>query len=257
MPAPAHEHVCLGYDDPTAFVSAARAFLVEGQRAGERVCLVAPSEARFELEGMEFVAAELAFPPGVVVDPAAVVADCAARTEAALAEGFAGYRVAADATRLVGTPEQLTAFARFEHLIDQYIAGHPYVAMCAYDRGVVGADTVAQVACLHPRSNGDQPMFRLYACASGRGSATVDGELDLNSHDLWPQVLERAEVPAVAGRLEFDASGLVFVDHNAVLAFAEHARRRGLVAVLRSAPTGTARLVELMGIESIRLEAAA
>lgn len=257
MPAPAHEHVCLGYDDPTAFVSAARPFLAEGLRAGERVCFIGPAEARFALEGMEFIPAELAFPTGVVIDPAALVADCAARTEAALAEGHTGYRVAADATRLVGSPEQVAAFIRFEHLIDQYIAGHPYVAMCAYDRSVVDADTVAQVACLHPRSNGDPPMFRLYACAPGRCSAAVDGELDLSSHDLLPQLLERAEVPAVAGRLEFDASGLVFVDHNAVLAFAEHARRRGLVAVLRNAPSGTARLIELMGVESIRLENAA
>jgi anti-anti-sigma regulatory factor len=88
-------------------------------------------------------------------------------------------------------------------------------------------------------------------------SAALAGELDLAGHALFPEALERADPLPVDGALVFDAAGLRFVDHQALLALAAHAGRRGLVAVLRDAPPVAARLVGLMGVDTVRVEVAA
>ena len=253
---PAHAHVCFGYDDPADFVAGARAFLAEGLRAGERVCLVGPAVDDLDLDGVEHASVEDLYPPGTVIDPPAQVAAYAARTAEALAAGYTGFRVAADATPLVRGPEQLRAFARYEHLVDRYMTTHPYSALCAYDRGALGGDTVARLACLHPGGTDPTP-FRLYACPPAHGSAALTGELDFAGHDLFPEALESAHVQPLDGALVFDAGGLTFVDHHAVLALADHARRRRLPAVLREAPPAAARLVGLLGIDAVRVRVAA
>ena len=249
-------HVCFVYDTPADFVAGARVFLAEGLRAGERVCLVGPPVDDLGLDGVERASVDEIYPPGPVIEPSAQVAAYAARTAKALADGYTGFRVAAEATSLVGEPAQLRAFARCEHLVDRFMTGHPYSALCAYDRAALGDDTVARLACLHPTGNTDTP-FRLYACPPARGSAALAGELDLAGHALFPEALERADPLPVDGALVFDAARLRFVDHQALLALAEHAGRRGLVAVLRDAPPVAARLVGLMGVDTVRVEVAA
>ena len=250
-------HVCFVFDTPADFVAGARAFLAEGLRAGERVCLVGPPVDGLDLDGVERASVDDLYPPGAVIDPPAQVAAYAARTAEALAAGYTGFRVAADATSLVRDPEQLRAFARYEHLVDRYMTGHPYSALCAYDRAALGHDTVVRLDCLHPDGNTDTAPFRLYACPPARGSAALAGELDLAGHALFPEALERADPPPVDGALVFDAAGLTFVDHHALLALAEHAGRRGLVAVLRDGPPGAARLADLIGFDTVRVEVAA
>ncbi|MCE6995451.1 MEDS domain-containing protein [Saccharothrix sp. S26] len=85
-----------------------------------------------------------------MVGPEQQVRVCADATQEALAAGFTGLLVVADVTPLVSTPARLEAFARYEHLVDCYMATHPLAGMCAYDRVQLGDAAVAQVACLHP-----------------------------------------------------------------------------------------------------------
>jgi hypothetical protein len=62
---------------------------------------------------------------GGPVDPERVVAVVAAVTEQALADGFRGLAVSADVTELIGTPADQDALARWEFLVDRYMASHP------------------------------------------------------------------------------------------------------------------------------------
>ncbi|GHG12437.1 MULTISPECIES: MEDS domain-containing protein [Amycolatopsis] len=128
--APARDHVCRGYRRRGDFVAQAQEFLAEGLAAGERVLYVAPGDEAaltgqlradercdegLERGAVQVASVDEAYPTGAVVDPAGQVDLYAAATSEALAAGFTGLRVAADATSLVRTPAQVDAFARYEH----------------------------------------------------------------------------------------------------------------------------------------------
>ncbi|WP_173062263.1 MEDS domain-containing protein [Phytohabitans houttuyneae] len=134
MPVPpAHQHVCLVYDEAATFLGAARAFLAEGVRAGQRVVFVGPPQAYAGLgiDGLPHFSTADVDAGGVPVTPHAQVTAYRAFTEAAVADGFTGLRVVAEATPLVRTAAQLDAFLRYEHLVDRYMSEHPMAAMCA------------------------------------------------------------------------------------------------------------------------------
>lgn len=256
MPPPAaHQHVCLVYDEPDAFHGAARAFLAEGLRAGQRSLFVGPPEthASLAVDGVSHTSVTGLYTDGVPVEPATQVATYRAMTAAALADGFTGFRVVAEATPLVRTAAQLDGFLRYEHLVDQYMSAHPMAAMCAYDRRVLAEPTLTRLASMHPRSLGDHAPFHLYACSPSRGSVALAGELDMTSYELLPQALDWAGAQPVDGALVFDMSDLRFADHRSVLILIDHAARRGYPAVLRAAPSITERLVRLMNV-GVRME---
>ena len=97
---------------------------------------------------LHVVSARDVYGAGGPVDPERVVGFVAAATEQALADGFGGLAMSADATELVGTPVQKDAFARCEFLVDGYMASHPLSALCGYGLEL-GNDTVAEFALLH------------------------------------------------------------------------------------------------------------
>ncbi len=153
----AHDHLCWAYDDLEEFRVAAGQFLAEGLQLGQRVCYVgddttdqlaadlrdAPGMDQALSEGAAQVAAVAdTYPHGTVIEPEDQVAAYADATERAVTAGFAGLRVAADVTALVRSPAQLDAFARYEHLIDDYMTEQPFSAMCAYNRTELGKDTI-------------------------------------------------------------------------------------------------------------------
>jgi MEDS: MEthanogen/methylotroph, DcmR Sensory domain len=196
------DHVCWRYDDPAEFRLRAGEFLADGLAAGQRVLYVGAAEPQAltgELSAVEGVREAVAagaacvasvrgtYLGGTVVDPDEQVASYRELTEQALVDGFSGLRVAADATALVATAEQVNTFARYEHRIDRYMARQPFAAMCAYDAGQRGADTVAQIACMHPATNPSAAPFRLHATDRPGCVAAVAGELDLATAELWPR----------------------------------------------------------------------
>jgi hypothetical protein len=266
----AHDHVCWRYQDVREFRARAREFLSEGLAQGCRVAYTASGSVQAlteDLRGIDGIdealgtgavqvaSLDIQYPVGAVVEPEGQVRSYAEATRAALADGFAGFRVAADCTPLVGTPEQLDAFARYEYLVDRYMADHPFSAMCAYAAGVVDDRAFAQVACMHPSTNSPSPGFRLHA-TGGHGTA-LSGEVDPASEELFAVALARAELRPRGGRLVLDAGGLEFLDHNSLLRLATYAADRRASLVLRTFWPGAARLVELLNLDNVRMEATA
>ena len=236
------------------FEARAQAFLADGLRAGERIWYVAPSHPPTTAEQVRFVDIGVAYPSGIVIDPQAQVAAYSAATREALAAGYTGLRVVADATPLVRTPAQLAAFSRYEHLIDRWMCSHPFTAMCAYDRGELGDATVAQLACLHVETNSELP-FRLHASRSGDGTTVLSGELDLSTYDLLGTALDVADPPAIDGEVVLQAADLAFIDHQSLQRLDEYGCRRGVTVVLRSAGSAVGRLVSLLELSRLRVEA--
>lgn len=267
-PAPPHGHVCWRYDGPAALYPPARDFIIEGLAAGLHVWYVGASpglvadrltELDVFRDALRSGAARIVTPESTYADidgtdPAAQVRTYEAATEAALAAGYAGLRVVADATGLVDTPERLDAFARYEHLADRYMSGRPMSAMCAFDRRILGDRTIAELACMHPVTNVEEALFRLYADAPGEGHAALAGELDAANHDLFRTVLERADPRPVDGRLVLAADELRFVDHHCLFLLRDHARRLGATIILRTPHSAAARLAELLDLPEVRVE---
>ncbi|MEU6072925.1 MEDS domain-containing protein [Micromonospora sp. NPDC047074] len=267
-----HDHVCWAYDDPEFLADRTARHLAASLARGERFWYITPQPTDLVAERLRalphFAAAERrgaaavvslasTYSPDHVVDPAAQVAAYAAATEEALAAGHTGLSVVAEATELVRTPAQLDVFTRYEHLIDRYMRTGAFSAVCAYHRPRLGDRAVVELACMHPQTNVEGLLFRLYAVAPADGHAALTGELDMSNHELFRTALDRADLRPTDGELVLSASGLRFLDHRALAHLGEYAQRRRATAVLRTPHRATARLVDLLNLPGIRVEAAA
>ncbi len=251
-PDPDGGHLCLAFDSRAELESQARDYLAAGAAAGERTWFLAAVAPALPLPFMPLGGT---YAKGAAVDPAAQVAVYAAATEQALAAGYTGLRVVADATPLVRTPAQLDAFARYEYRAGRYMRDHPFTAMCAYDRAVLGDDAVAQVACLHADSNLAVP-FRLHACPPAEGCAALTGELDPVGDELFTATLRRADLAPAGGEVLLQARGLRFADHGALLRLEQYAVERGVTVVLLGGRPATARLASLLELRRVRVAVA-
>jgi hypothetical protein len=263
-----HDHLCWAYDDPDVFRDSAVEFVLRAVADGYRVVYVADDEfARAHLAGFEAIQAavrrgavridsiEQQYPAGDVVDPERQVEVYAGATENALAAGYAGLRAVAEVTRLVGSPERLDAFARYESLVDRYMADRPFSALCAYNRSELGEDVIAQVACLHPKASSGATPFHLHAPRDVEaGELTLSGELDMVSREVFPLALDRADSRVTEAELVIDATELRFVDHNSMLALSELAEQREATVVLRTPGLMPARLAEILDLRNVRVE---
>ncbi|MGW4501845.1 MEDS domain-containing protein [Micromonospora sp. NPDC004336] len=267
----ARDHLCWSYEDPESLAAEAEGYLLAGLAAGERVWYVTPHAADPVVDRLHalpgFAAAVRrgaaaviplfsTYSHGHVVDPPTQVAAYAAATDEALAAGHTGLRVVAEATEMVRTPAQLESFTRYEHLVDRYMRTWPFSAMCAYHRRELGDRAVAELACMHPDTNAEDVLFRLYAVAPDDGHAALTGELDLSNHELFRTALDRADLRPTDGELVLSATGLRFLDHRALAHLGDYARRRNATAVLRTARPTAARLVDLLDLPGIRVEVA-
>lgn len=262
-------HICWAYDDPAALDSRAVPFLAAGLAAGEQVWFVAPGTSEGltrrldRLPGLDdglrrgairIVSIEQTYRADEPFDPETQVRAYQAATDAALAAGYTGLRLMAEATSLIRTPAQREVFARYEHLIDRYMHRRPMSAICAYDRRELGDAAIAEVACMHPETNTDV-LFQLHACGPAEGDVALAGELDPSNHRLFAAALERAELRPVDGRLVVEAAQLRFIDHRCLMQLRDHARRLGATAVLRTSRPAAGRLVDLLELADIRVEA--
>jgi anti-anti-sigma regulatory factor len=189
-------------------------------------------------------------PPGDPVDPERAVAAYAAATERALAAGFRGLRVGVDATDLAGTPEEQDALARYEFLVDGYMATHPLSALCGYDLGL-GNDTVTDVASLHSAGPSGGAAFRVFGCDDG--AVGLAGEFDPVSVRALERVLARLQVGADTGSLAVDLADVDYADHRVLLALTDYARAHGVALSMRSTPPLATRLMDLMPASYLRL----
>jgi anti-anti-sigma regulatory factor len=267
-PSTTYRHVCLAFDDPAVLDAYAVPYLAAGLAAGERIVLVAGGtvddlarrldplpgrDGALRRGALRLLSVDQMYSGDAVIDPRAQVRAYDAATREALAAGYTGLRVVADATSLIRTPAQRDAFARYEHLIDHYMRRQPMSAVCAYDRRELADAAIAEVACLHPETNAGV-LFRMHA-GTGESAVALEGELDPSNQRLFAAALDRADPRPVDGRLLVDATGLRFVDHRSLLHLHDHARRHGATAVLRAPRSAAARLVELLDLADLRMEA--
>jgi anti-anti-sigma regulatory factor len=249
-------------------------FLAEGVTQGQRVVYIgsgSEKQLRSELSGLPGVESLLetgaaqvfsgtsVYAISPVLDGASPVVDSEAQVGWysrqlgwALAAGFSGLRVAADATPFVGTPEQRDAFAAYEHLLDRFMATNPLTIMCAYRSTSLSPEAIIELACMHPAVAPHAPPFRLYASADGDWA--LAGEVDLRSWELLGRSLSRTFGTRRTAEMTVDASSLEFIDAGGLKMLDGYARRRGSVLVLRGARRGPARLIDLMKLPGIRAE---
>lgn len=268
-----HDHLCLAIDDPADYAAQARDFLADGLAQGLQVHYVfdGPDEAT-TASTRDWLLSELApqradavkvtsigstYGLGHVVSAADQIAVYAKATTSALADGFTGFRVAADITALVSTPEQLDAVAHYEHLIDRYMSRHPMSALCAYDRSSLGADAVSKVGCIHPVSNVGT-SFRWHAAEpvtpqpSDALALALTGEVDRSAYEVFRAALDRTDIdpeqPVV-----LDVSGLTFVDHHALAALDDLASRYRTRIMLRNVGHIVDRIAEFIEFEHLTI----
>jgi MEDS: MEthanogen/methylotroph, DcmR Sensory domain len=260
-----HTHLCRVFDDPADFRAQAVEFLADGLARGCRVRYLGVGD-------VDTLRADLApllhrpHRPGAVevlsmagmhaasrgVDAAAQVATYAADTRAALADGFAGFRVAADSTELVRTPEQLDAFARYEHRADRLMTTVPFSGLCGFRRSELGDAAVSELACLHATGAAEFAPFRVHAT---RGAdLAVSGELDLTTVDLFATTMDRVGLDDAPDEVVVDATGLAFADHRNLLVLEQVARRHGRSVLLRTGRRWPELLIAALELRQVRAE---
>jgi hypothetical protein len=260
------KHSCWSYDGRRELEACARAYLGAGLAAGERVWYAAadgPGEmsdwlaeaARARPGAVRFVPLGTAYPADALVEPETQVAEYAEATAEALAAGYSGLRVIADATPLVRTAAQFNAFARYETLVERYIADAPMRAVCGYDRTALGDRPVAELACLHSGSNVAEARFSLRAGPPGGPAAVLDGELDLTADEIFPAALAHVRPRPTDGRIVIDARELRFFDHRALLHLDRYAADSAAVVVLRTPMRTAGLLLELVEPAFVQVEA--
>ena len=270
-----HDHLCLAFDNADEYAARARDFLADGLAQGLQVHYVFDGGTHTDASIQSIrdrLFAELAprradalkvtsiwstYGVGHVVSAEDQIAIYAKATSAALAAGFTGFRVAADITALVTTPEQLDAVAHYEHLIDRYMSRHPMSAMCAYDRSVLGSGAVTRVGCIHPVSNVGT-SFRWHAAdpvASPTSEAValaLTGEVDRSTYDLLRAALDRTDI-ARGQPVVLDVAGLTFVDHHALAAVDDLGRRYDTQIAVLNAGHMVGRIAEIMEFEHLTI----
>ena len=264
-----HDHLSWPYEDRADFVRRVQEFVTGGLALGLR-CIYAADRPLGQLEadlaGVPDLHAEVArgavritvlgdlYPEDSVVDPDEMLATFTAATEDAVAQGYAGLRVVADATPLIRTPEQLAAFATWEHKADRYMTRHPFSAMCGFDWTVLPGSATAALACLHPAARAGMAPFRVFA-SDDHADLALAGELDVSAADSLRACLGRIGLD-VTRELVVDGTRLKFVDHRGLESIRDFAKGFGATAVLRTSSALPARLVELLRLEGIRVEPA-
>lgn len=269
------DHVCWVFDDPECYHARLIEFFADGLDLGLRLAYFSdgpPDRLPHDLRGLDgvdeltargalqFHSVDDVYGSGPV-DPDVLLENCAAATDEALAAGFRGLRVAADATSLLRTAEQRDAFARWERRLDQYMLRHPVSALCAFRGDELGSDAAAEIVCLHPLIRPETSPYQLFSTTTADGADTADfagvglrGELDLLALDLLTRTLNRAVGPVPAPMWVIDATGLGFIDHLNLVALDDFARCRDTTIVLQTVLSGPARLARILRLNSVQVE---
>lgn len=256
-------HACWIFDQQQEFVDAALEYLTDGLRAEQRIAYVGSETVEEQRELLAplgdvgkmvdngalqlFELANL-YKAGEPVDPNTQVAIYLAATDAALADGYTGLRVAAQATDLALDPDTREAHVRWESVADRYIGPHPLSAFCGYQRGVLPERLLSDLAAVHPASNEGHPSvpFHLF---SDSGSMVLSGEVDFFSAPDLDRLLELA----CEGRdqVSFDLAELDFIDHHGLVKLAAHTQRLATEGgcAIHNPPPFVGRLCELLDLK--------
>lgn len=178
---------------------------------------------------------------------------------AALADGYAGVRLASEVTGAVSDRGDAAAHLRLECLVDGVAATHELVVMCGIDRLVVAPATMQGEVAVHPlrAATGEMPWLH----AVGVDTWSLVGQVDMVSRDGFAQALAALPDTMCGDVLHLHVDRLDFIDVaglRALVRLAEAVSDRGRV-VLHHVPDWFARALVLSfgavdGMELVRPE---
>jgi MEDS: MEthanogen/methylotroph, DcmR Sensory domain len=227
-----HGHACWAYGDDAELIRTAAEYLQDGARLGQKLLYVGPAD-RLHLAadlGVEALPLSAFCELGRPTDPDGLLEVYTAATDAALAEGFSGLRVAADVTALAVDP---ACHCRWESVADRFMAERPLSALCCYDRRRLAPEVLRDLCSVHPVVNEAVP-FRIYATGDG---LILEGEIDYFSSEALERVLPLAPADEV-----LDLSGAGFIDHHGARVLCESG------VPLAGMPDSMRRACDLMGL---------
>lgn len=251
-------HACWGFDEQGEFVDAALEFLTDGLRLGQRIAYIGSepvAEQRERLDPLggvgqmidrgDLLLFELSdlYRVGEPVDPGEQLSIYSAATDAALGDGYAGLRVAAQVTDLVAEPGTWDAHVRWESTADRVFSAKRLSALCGYRRSALPPRLMADLAAVHPAANqaaGPAP-FHLFG---EDGGLALAGEVDLFSSADFDRVLGFAIDPAES--ISLDLASLDFIDHHGLEVLAAHLRDPAGNCTVHNPPPIVERLCELL-----------
>ena len=259
-----NDHACWGYESHEEGAALATSWLSDGLALGQRAFYVADSPRAALLDDLAHLAgrdeaiargalvvteASDIYDLSVPIDATQQLAGYADMVEAAISDGYAGLRVAADITALVEDPSRRPAHVHWEQYADRYMVEQPLAPLCLFDRRRIG-DAFAENEHVHPLAGPHKRAFALYA--SGPRQSTFDGEVD--SLTAQPLAAALAALPdrddsIVMSALRFTDSYGAWVLHRAM----QRRRADGHPIVLLDAPPLLVRLWSLLGYDPTML----
>ncbi len=230
-----HAHACWAFDQEGEFVDAALEFFSDGLRRDQRLIYVSSEPVDTQRERLDqlgdvsgmldrgalrLVELGTVYRPGERIDVETQLALYAGAAEAARTDGFAGLRVASQATDFLAEPEAWADRLRWESAADRILEANGISALCGYRRDGLPPSLLGDLAAIHPTTNFDAKAvpFRLF----GEGEGLVlSGEIDSFSSEALDRLLGLASRCGEPVRLDLGA--LRFVDHRGLEVLAAHA----------------------------------
>lgn len=253
-------HACWGFDERQEFVDASLEFLTDGLRLGQRLAYVGSEPVAEQRERLDplgnvggmidrgalqlFELSDL-YRIGEPVDTKAQLAVYSGATEAALASGYTGLRVAAQVTDLVSEPETWDAHVRWESTADRVFSTKSLSALCGYQKDSLPSQLLADLAAVHPAANavaGPAP-FHLFG---EDGGLVLTGEVDLFSSEDFDRALGFAIDPGES--ISLDLGSLGFIDHHGLEVLLAHTQDPAGSCSVHNSPPIVNRLCELLDL---------
>lgn len=222
------DHVCWAVASEADHREVLTEYYVAGVRAGDRLAYFAhrrPPEtvlgylADAGLPVADLLAtgqlvvldARAVYTPSGSFEAPRVVADLAAATRSAVADGFRALRAAGEVEWLVPEMLDVPALAAYELEADGVAAGSALIGLCAYDARHCPAESLAAVAAVHPSRLGEIALqFCVYT--GDDGAVAVAGEVDVDDAATFRSAL-RAVIDREPGApLVLDLTALAFID---------------------------------------------
>jgi anti-anti-sigma factor len=256
----AGDHVCWVFDAPGDLLDAMQAFLWEGLALGQRLVVVGSRGRTDVLDELSALGdlQQLTDRGALEVIPvdelgsgaaAAIQGVCERAMRPAIEGGYTGLRMVVDTGSAAATEHGRAERVRIEQAVDRIVARYPVTALCVFD-AALGRPALAELACVHPRSN--RPLSEFHLFCDQRERLVLTGEVDAFSSPLLAETLRR--IDGGRGSLVLDVSGLDFIDGAGLATLHRHTRSRGGQLVLLRARPIVVRLVELLGLQDVCFE---